>query len=134
MHEGKVGRVGRVAASAHDAGVAGVGHPRLDGILHPNLVVIGQDHDAALPTAPMGEDEFGDDREDLLRPSQDERVALLQHLAPSFAQLRDPPVDAAGDKPDERAADKDAEQHDEQRLKAQGPAHVGLHGRRLQGA
>ena len=110
----EVADVDRIAGPADHPRPAGPTHAILDRVLHLDLVAVGQDHDRAVPLVGVRDDELGDDREDLLRPAEDHRVAGLDHAAAALAQLLEAVLEAGHEETDEDARHEDAGQRGEE--------------------
>ena len=104
--------VHRRAGAADDRGPAGVRQARPDVVVHLDLVAVGQDDDGALRLVRVGRHQLGDDREDLLRPAEDDGVSALDDARAALAQLGELALEPGVDDADERADDEDADQGD----------------------
>ena len=100
--------VGGVAGADDDAGAAGAAQLGAQLVLHPQLVVLGVDDDAAAPVRLVGGGELADDGEDLARPAEHEGVVLLEHAGVAAAQVVEALGDAGDQDGDEAADQEDA--------------------------
>ena len=102
----------RDAGPADDRGLAGLAEARPDVVVHVALVAVGEDHDGGLRQVRVRRDQLRDDREDLLRPAEDDGVARLDDARTALAQRGELALEPGVDDADERADDEDPEQGD----------------------
>jgi hypothetical protein len=134
VHHLEVARHPRLAAAADHAGRPHVRDGSSQRLLHLGLVGARQDHDRGPLAALVGDHQLAHDRRHPRRPAEDERVVVLDHVAPTPAQLVDPLIEAARDQTDQAAGDEDAAERDEQAEQAGAPARVGREGARVDDA
>jgi hypothetical protein len=107
--------VHRLAGPAHDARPTRVGEAGPDLVVHRDLVPVRQ-HDDGGPVGKVRvrRHELREDREDLLRPAEDDRVVRLHDPRATLAQLVELALEAGVDHTDQGADDEDPAERDGQ--------------------
>ena len=113
-----------IAAAADDAGAAGADELGLDVVFHLDLVAVREDDDARLLLVRVGDDQLADDRIDLVRPAEDQRVSGLDHARTALAQFFQPRLQTGGDGADQDAHQEDAGDGHHQHQQTQRPAGI----------
>ena len=124
VHHRQVGGVRRVAGAAHQARGVALRDPIPQHVLHLHLVAAGQHHHRGVALVRVRLAQLRQHQRQARRPSQDERVAVLDHPAPALAQLLQALVERRRDEADERAHQEQAAQGHQQRDDPETPAGV----------
>ena len=130
----EVDEVHGIARPAHDLRVLGVGHLRADGVLHLDLVLVGEDDDDCALARLVRDHELAHDLEHLGAPAEDERVVALEHARAALAQFLHLRVERAGHDADEARHDDQTADRDDEHQDAEEPALVAAHRSRVEGA